>query len=93
MLGFDGPYMGHHHHHHQPPMGHEQPVELASINTKLTTIEEDQQQIRNTLHQHAQWQEHMTQTLPDIRQHQQQERNNWDWLFGGLNIGHPPPPQ
>jgi hypothetical protein len=43
--------MGHHHHHQPPPMGHEQSVDLARINTRLTTIEEGQQKIRNTLHQ------------------------------------------
>jgi hypothetical protein len=48
-------------------MGPEQLVDLARIDTRLTTIEEGQQEIRNTLHQHAQWQEHMTQTLADNR--------------------------
>jgi hypothetical protein len=71
--GFHGPYMGHHHHHHHhhqpPPMGHEQSVDLACIDTRLTTIEDSQQENRNTLHQQAQWQEHTTQTLADIRQH------------------------
>jgi hypothetical protein len=57
-------------------MDHEQSVDLARIDTRLTTIEEGQQEIRNTLHQYAQWQEHMTQTLADIRQHQRQEQNN-----------------
>jgi hypothetical protein len=46
-LGFHGPYMGH---HHPSPMGHEQPVNLACVDTRLTTIEEGQQDIRNTLH-------------------------------------------
>jgi hypothetical protein len=89
--GFHGPYMGHH--HHPPPMDHEQLVDLVRIDTRLTTIEEGQQEICNTLHQYAQWQEHITQTLTDIHQHQQQEHNNWNWLFDGLNIGHPLPPQ
>jgi hypothetical protein len=43
-----------HHHHHPPPMGHEQPVDLARIDTRLITIEEGHQEIRNTLHQHVQ---------------------------------------
>jgi hypothetical protein len=50
-------------------MGHEQPVDLACIDTRFTTIEEGQQEICNTLHQQAQWQEHTTQILADIRQH------------------------
>jgi hypothetical protein len=41
-------------------MGHEQSVDIARIENRLTTIEEGQQEIRNTLHQHAQWQEHTT---------------------------------
>jgi hypothetical protein len=48
-------------------MGHEQPVDLTRIDTRLTTIDEGKQEICNTLHQHAQWQEHTTQTLADIR--------------------------
>jgi hypothetical protein len=64
MLGFHDPYMGH---HHQPsPMDQDPPVDLACIDTRLTTIEEGQQEIRNTLHQHTQWYEHMMQTLTDI---------------------------
>jgi hypothetical protein len=62
-----------HHHYHPAPMGHDQPVDLARIDTRLTTIEEGQQEIRNTHHQHAQWQEHTMQNHADIRQHQQQE--------------------
>jgi hypothetical protein len=75
------------------PMDHEQLVDLARIDTRLTTIEENQQKFCNTLHQHVQWQEQTKQTLADIRQHQQQEQNNWDWLFNGLNIGHLSPAQ
>jgi hypothetical protein len=51
--GFHDPYMGHH--HQPPPMDQDPPVDLARIDTRLTTIEEGQQEIHNTLHQHAQW--------------------------------------
>jgi hypothetical protein len=34
-------------------MGHEQPIDLTCFDTRLTTIEEGQQDIRNTLHQQA----------------------------------------
>jgi hypothetical protein len=68
--GYHGPYMsyqphqappvGYHHHqpHQPPPMDQEPPVDLARFDTRLTTIEEGQQEIHNTLRQHAQWYEH-----------------------------------
>jgi hypothetical protein len=46
-------------------MDQEPPVDLARIDTRLTTIQEGQQEICNTL-QHTQWQKHTTQTLADI---------------------------
>jgi hypothetical protein len=74
-------------HHHPTPMGyHEQQMEHAHFNTRLTTIEEGQQEIQNTLHQHFQWQEEARQRIAAIQQQQQQENDNWNWLFQGLNI-------
>ena len=63
-------YRGHHDH---PTGYHEQQMEYARFDTRLTTIEENQQEIWNTLHQHSQWQEEAGQRLVAI---QQQENYN-----------------
>ena len=71
--GFHDQHMG----HHPPPMGyHEQQMEHARFDTRLTTIEENQHEIQNTLHQHSQWQEEAGQYLATIQQHQEQENDN-----------------
>ena len=77
--------------YHDHPTGyHEQQMEYARFDTRLTTIEENQQEIQNTLHQHSQWQEEAGQRLIAIQQQQQQENDNWNYLFGHLHIDHPP---
>ena len=38
-------------------------MDHSRLNTRLTTIEETQQDIRNTLHQHSQWQAEMGGTI------------------------------
>jgi len=79
--GFHDHPMGYHDQdtgHHLPPMGyHEQQMEHARFDTRLTTIEENQLEIQNTLHQHFQWQEEAGQRLVAIQQHQEQENQNW----------------
>ena len=43
--------------YHDQHMGyHDQQMEHSRLNTRLTTIEEMQQDIQNTLHHHSQWQ-------------------------------------
>jgi hypothetical protein len=46
---------------------HEQQMEHARFDTRLTTIEEVHQEIWNTLHQHSQWQEEAGQCLATIQ--------------------------
>ena len=72
--GYHDQHMG----HHPPPMGYyEQQMEHARFDIRLTTIEENQHEIQNTLHQHSQWQEEAGQCLVTIQQHQEQENQNW----------------
>ena len=52
-------------------------MEHARFDTRLTTIEESQHEIQNTLHQHSQWKEEAGQRLATIPQHQEQENQNW----------------
>jgi hypothetical protein len=62
----DHPTGSHNHHmgHHPPPKGyHEQLVEHAHFDTRLITIEEGYQEIRNTLYQHTLWQEEAGQCI------------------------------
>ena len=71
--GFHDQHIG----HHPPPMGyHEQQMEHARFDNRLTTIEEGQQEIQDTLNQHSQWQEEAGQRLAAIQQHQEQENQN-----------------
>ena len=61
--GYRDQHMG----HHQPPMGnHEQQMEHRRLDTQLTTIEETQHDILNTLHQHTQWQAEMGECITTI---------------------------
>jgi len=68
---------------------HEQQMEHPRLNTRLTTIEETHEDIQNMLHQHSQWQAEMGERMTNIQQHQQQENENWHYLFQGLNIDPP----
>ena len=49
---------------------HDQQMDHSHLNTRLTTIEEMQQDIRNTLHQHAQWQAEMGGAIMNIQHNQ-----------------------
>ena len=49
---------------------HDQQMDHSRLNTRLTTIEETQQDIRNTLHQHAQWQAEMGGAIMNIQHNQ-----------------------
>ena len=70
------------HGYHDHPIGyHEQQMEYACFDTRLTTIEENQQEIRNTLHEHSQWQEEAGQRLAAIQQPQELENQSWQYLF------------
>ena len=63
--------------YHDQPMGyHDQQMQHARLDTRLTTIEETQQDIQNTLHQHSQWQAEVGDRITNIQQHQQQENEN-----------------
>jgi len=63
--------------YHDQPMGyHGQHMEHFYLDTRLTTIEEMQQDIQNTLHHHSQWQAKVGDRLTNIQQHQQQESGN-----------------
>ena len=62
-MGYHDQHMG----HHPPPMGyHERQMEHARFDTRLTTIEKNQYEIQNTLHQYSQWQEEEGQRLATI---------------------------
>ena len=53
--------------YHDQPMGyHEQQMERPCLDTRLTTIEETQQDILNQLHQHSQWQAQMGERIASI---------------------------
>jgi hypothetical protein len=55
--------------YHDQPMGyHEQQTELSRFDTRLTTVEETQQDIQNTVHQHShsQWQAEVGDRLTSI---------------------------
>ena len=68
--------------YHDHQMGyHDQQMDHSRLDTRLTTIEETQQDIRNTLHQHSQWQTNMGDIIANIQQNQQQENENWNFLF------------
>lgn len=76
--------------YHDQPMGyHDQQMEYACLDNRLTVIEETQHNIQDTLHQQSQWQEEVGQRLTNIQQHQQQEDNNWHYLFDNLHIDPP----
>jgi hypothetical protein len=38
------------------------------------------------LHQHSQWQAEVGDRITNIQQHQQQENENWNYLFQKLNF-------
>ena len=52
--------------HDQPMSYHEQQMERPHLDTRLTTIEETQHDIHNTLHQHSQWQVEMGEHITNI---------------------------
>ena len=64
---------------------HDQQMDHARLDTRLTTIEETQHAIQNTLHQHSQWHANMGYATANIQQ-QQQENENWNYLFQKLNF-------
>jgi len=45
-------------------------MDHARLDTRLTTIEETQHAIQNTLHQHSQWQTNMGDAITNIQQQQ-----------------------
>jgi len=51
-------------------------MQRPHLDNRLTTIEETQQDIRNQLHQHSQWQAEMGEHITTIQQHQEQENEN-----------------
>ena len=69
---------------HDQLMGyHDQQMERSCLDTRLTNIEETQHDIQNTLHQHSQWQAEVGDRITNI---QQQENENWNYLFQKLNF-------
>ena len=58
-------------------------MEHSRLDTRLTTIKEMQQDIQNMLHQHSQWQAEVGDRITNI---QQQENENWNYLFQKLNF-------
>ena len=64
-------------------------MECPRLDTKLMTIKETQQDIQNQLHQNSQWQAEMGERITSIQQHQEQQNENWHYLFQGLNIDPP----
>jgi len=64
-------------------------MEHSRLDTRLMTIEETQQEIQNTPHQHSQWQAEVGDRITNIQQHQQQENENWSYLFQKFNFDLP----
>ena len=63
--------------YYDQPMGyHEQQMERPRLNNRLTTIEENQHNIQNQLHQHTQWQAEVGERLTTNQQHQEQKNEN-----------------
>jgi hypothetical protein len=73
-------------------MDHDQQDFYGRFDNCLATLEEGQQEIRTTMHQQAQWQQHTSQTLEEIQQYEQQQAN-FNYLFSGLGLDFPPSPQ
>ena len=67
----------------------DQQMDHSCLDTRLTTIEETQQDICNTLHQHSQWWANMGDVIINIQQNQQQENENLNFLFQRLNFDPP----
>ena len=65
---------------------HDQQMQHARLDTRLTNIEETQHDIQNMLHQHSQWQAEMRDHITSI---QQQDNENWNYLFQKLNFDPP----
>jgi hypothetical protein len=74
-------------------MDHDQQDFYGRFDNRPATLEEGQQETRTTLHQQAQWQQQTLQTLEEIQQYDQQQQANFNYLFSGLGLDFPPPPQ
>ena len=56
--------------YHDQPMGyHEQQMERPHLDNRLTTIEDNQHNIQNQLHQHTSWLAEVGECLVAIQQH------------------------
>ena len=60
---------------------HDQQMDHHRIDNRLTTIEGQNTAIQNTLHEHSQWQAMMGEAITNIQQIQQQQNDNWNYLF------------
>jgi hypothetical protein len=76
----------HHHHHPPPPMGYDEPDFYQSINNRFTSLEAGQEEMRNTLHQQVEWQQQATQRFDEMRQYEQQQQANFEYLFGQMSF-------
>jgi hypothetical protein len=73
-------------------MGYDEPNFYQSVDNHLTSLEVGQEEMCNTLHQQVKWQQQATQRFDEIRQYEQQQQVNFEYLFSRMSFQYPPPP-
>jgi hypothetical protein len=75
---------------HPQPQSYHQP-DFQNFDTRLTHLETGQQGIINTLHQHTQWQESMSNTLGEMHEQGTQTYEGLLYFFEQMGVDYPPP--
>jgi hypothetical protein len=66
-------------------MGYDKPGFFQEVDDRLTSFETGQQEIRSTLHQ-VEWQQQTTQRINELRQYEQQQQTNFEYLFSKMGF-------
>jgi hypothetical protein len=54
-------------------MAYDEPGFYQNVDTRLTSLEARQEEIRNTLHQQVEWQQQMTHKFDELQQYERQQ--------------------
>jgi hypothetical protein len=67
-------------------MGYDEPDFFQEVDDHLTSLETGQQEIRSTLQQQVEWQQQMNQRINELRQYEEKQQTNFEYLFGKMGF-------
>jgi hypothetical protein len=67
-------------------MGYDEPGFFQEVDDHLTSLEMGQQEIHSTLQQQVEWQQQMNQRINELRQYEEKQQTNFEYLFGKMGF-------